>query len=630
MSTPSTRTTPSLAASKPTARRRALARATRSLEDAVQFERLLARLSTQFISLPPAAIDGAIENALQQLVEALDLDRSTITRYGPHGEVSILHSWARSGLVPTPTGDATFEFPWVIERIRRGETIAFSSVDELPPEASVDKGSFQRILQRSHVSIPLRVGEEIVGALAVGTLRHARRWPDELLGWLRRVGEVFGNALARKQSREELDELLGFERLVGDVLAALLSADPGNEDLVIESGLQHIGQYLHVEGATLWERIPDRIMFRKTHRWLAEYTLPPPDQVGSPELPWISAQLVGGSVVRLDRHAELPPEAEEDLRFLMLLGVRSLLAVPISVAGEVAGALSFASAGAERTWPKALLPRITILADVYGGVHSRRVAQQRKRLAEADTAQFRERLAHLVRVHTMGEMSAAIAHEINQPLMAIENYALAARRRATGSSESQKVTELLDKVIAQTARAGDIVRRLRTMVKRHDIQTSTISVERLVAECIDMVQTDCELRDIRLERRLASPLPLVVADGIQIQQVVLNLLRNAIEAMEAAHVDVPKLITIETALTEEKEISVRVTDRGPGIPEVDLDRVFEAFYSTKSSGLGIGLSISRKLIEAHGGMLVARNNPGGGAVFQFTLPVADSARVGGT
>ncbi len=255
--------------------------------------------------------------------------------------------------------------------------------------------------------------------------------------------------------------------------------------------------------------------------------------------------------------------------------------------------------------------------------HARRRAAQQAAEARVETGQYRENLAHVVRVHTAGEMSAALAHEINQPLGAIGNYALAARRRmGEEPPDLARVADLLDKLIGQATRAGDVVTRMRGMVQRHELEPKEINVERAVRQCVDMVKTDCELRDIRVELKPAGALPVVVADEIHLQQVILNLLRNAMEAVELSHPGVVRLITIEAGRHGFDAVSVQVADRGAGIAEGDLERVFESFYSTKPGGLGIGLAICRKLIEAHGGALWASQNPGGGAVFQFTLPVA--------
>ena len=185
-----------------------------------------------------------------------------------------------------------------------------------------------------------------------------------------------------------------------------------------------------------------------------------------------------------------------------------------------------------------------------------------------------------------------------------------------------RVAELLDKVIGQSTRAGDVVTRMRSMAKRHELDPKPIRIERAVRECVGMVKMDCDLRDIRIELPPASPGPTVVVDEIHVQQVLLNLMRNAMEAIELAPLGGAREIAVAVAIRagERDEVRVDVADRGVGITEGDLERIFESFYSTKSSGLGVGLAICRKLIEAHGGKLWAANNPGGGAIFSFTLP----------
>ncbi|MEJ0076644.1 MAG: ATP-binding protein [Alphaproteobacteria bacterium] len=244
--------------------------------------------------------------------------------------------------------------------------------------------------------------------------------------------------------------------------------------------------------------------------------------------------------------------------------------------------------------------------------------------ATAESGQHRENLAHLVRVHTVGEMSTAIAHEVNQPLAAIKNYAFAARRRLAGHSTDPKVEELLDKIEEQASRAGDVLHSLRAMVKKHDSERSRIEVGRLVAETLKLVELESHAGDIRLESSIAPGLPPVFADSIQIQQVVLNLTRNAIEAMEeGGH---KGAIAVGVQGNGHDEIAVSVADHGPGIAPADAERIFDPFYSTKGIGLGVGLSICRAIVEAHGGHLSLAPNAGGGSVFRFTLPAMNEGR----
>jgi signal transduction histidine kinase len=254
--------------------------------------------------------------------------------------------------------------------------------------------------------------------------------------------------------------------------------------------------------------------------------------------------------------------------------------------------------------------------------------QARKRAAEQagkarmETGRYRENLAHLARVHTAGEMSTAIAHEVNQPLVAIKNYALAARRRLAGVMDAAKVEELLDKIEAQASRAGNVLQSLRAMVKKHDSEATEIEVGELVAVALKLVEMESRNVNIRVESAISPELPRVFVDGIQIQQVVLNLTRNAIEAIEEAGI-ADSVIKVAVVATAENEIAVSVADCGPGISPEDAEHIFDPFYSTKGGGLGVGLSISRAIVEAHGGRLSLAPNNGGGCVFQFTLPVAN-------
>jgi signal transduction histidine kinase len=247
----------------------------------------------------------------------------------------------------------------------------------------------------------------------------------------------------------------------------------------------------------------------------------------------------------------------------------------------------------------------------------RRAAEQAGK-ARAESGQHRENLAHLVRVHMVGEMSTAIAHEVNQPLAAIKNYAFAARRRLSGHSADPKVEELLDKIEEQASRAGDVLNSLRAMVKKHDSERTKTEVGPLVSDALKLVEMESPSGAIRLESAIAPGLPPVFVDGIQIQQVVLNLIRNAIEAMDGTgHTGTVK---VGVAGNGHGEIAVNVADSGPGIAPDDAQRIFDPFYSTKEAGLGVGLSISRAIIEAHGGRLLLTPNGGGGSVFRFTLP----------
>ena len=593
--------------------------------DRLRFERLLSELSASFINLEPQCIDRAIQDSLQRIVETLAIDRCTLNRLYPlTGWIEVTHSFAVEGVEPVPTSlPARSLFPWILSRSLQNLPSVFERLDDLPPEAESDRQGFLATGLKSHVTMPIVVAGELHGSLSFGCVRAERTWPVSLLAQLRLLTQVFGSALARKQAQEALDIAIGFERLASSILASLVLVQPGGEGSAIGPGLQQIGEFVGAEQVSLWEHAGVEAHFSATRRWDAPgFDAPDPAEMsGVP--PWVGAQVAAGRVVRLPRLADLPPAASQDRLALEAAGVRSLMVVPIAVDGRIEGALSIASRAREHQWPAALTPGITLLAGVFASLHARETAERRKLAAEVEAAHWRERLAHLVRVHTAGEMSVALAHEITQPLGAIENYAMAARRRAAmAMPDLPRVVELLDKIIGQATRAGDVVTRMRGMAQRHELDPKPIDIGRAVDECIGMVKTDCDLRGIQVRPAPRARLPVVTVDEIHLQQVVLNLLRNAMEAIDLAGPGARRAITVGVTVNAREEVEVQVRDSGAGIAEGELERIFESFYSTKSSGLGVGLAICRKLIEAHGGKLWASHDPEGGALFRFTLPVA--------
>jgi len=601
-----------------------LARTPEAVDELTRFERLLLDISTRFINPPAGSFDDAIVDALRRIVETLEIDRSTLNLMSTaRGRIEVAYSYAVPGVELTPRmASGPVSWPWAWSLLSADRPVVYARLDDLPAEASLDRANWERVGLKSHVTMPMFVGGELLGGLSFGTVRRERTWPHALLADMRRVAEIFGHALVHLYTQEELDRALGFERLASRILASIFLEQPGSEGDVVGQGLRDIGQFLRVEWVSLWERLPQGNAFRTIHDWRAPGTEPPGDLSG---LEWLSERLVNGHVVNVGHGTTLLASADADLRRLRNVGARSLLAVPIATAGHVSGVLALGSAHEDRRWPEAIVPGVTLIAEVFASLNARLSTEHRKKVAEVEAAQWRERLAHVVRVHTAGEMSAALAHEITQPLGAIENYAHAARRRmGDDAPDPQRVRDLLDKVIGQATRAGDVVTRMRGMVQRHDLDLKEIDIARAVRDCVDMVKMDCELRNIHIDVKPILPLPTVTADEIHLQQVILNLLRNAMDAVQTLPPSAIKAITVNAGLDGTDRIFMDVADCGPGIADGDLERVFESFYSTKQNGLGIGLAISRKLIEAHGGTLRAGHNPGGGALLRLTLPTTAS------
>jgi C4-dicarboxylate-specific signal transduction histidine kinase len=243
----------------------------------------------------------------------------------------------------------------------------------------------------------------------------------------------------------------------------------------------------------------------------------------------------------------------------------------------------------------------------------------RKR-AEAELEHQRQQLAHLTRVAILGQLSGALAHELNQPLTSILSNAQAAQRfMAEDRIDLDEVRSILDDIVNDDRRAGEVIRRLRAMLKRGETQIQQLDIAQLIRDALTFAHSDLIVRQVHVSTRLSERLPVVAGDRVQIQQVLLNLLLNASEAMA---VEQPAQRRIEISATRESHVvHVAIRDRGPGVPDSQLENVFDAFYTTKSNGLGLGLSICRSIITAHGGKLWATNNEVRGSTFHFTLPV---------
>ena len=236
---------------------------------------------------------------------------------------------------------------------------------------------------------------------------------------------------------------------------------------------------------------------------------------------------------------------------------------------------------------------------------------------ELEIDEQREELLHVTRVGKLAEFVSSLAHEISQPLTAILSYAQAAKRML--ADREPKIQETLQYIIDDDQRAAEVIQRLRSLLKKGIPEMKPIDINALIKETVGLIATDATVRNILLKLELENDLPLIRGDRIQLQQVVLNLISNSFDAMEdtLAH----REILIRTARKNTNTIIVAVKDSGCGIPAQNIPKIFTHFFTSKPDGLGMGLSISRSIVEAHGGRLDVKNNPDHGATFYFIIPV---------
>jgi C4-dicarboxylate-specific signal transduction histidine kinase len=247
-----------------------------------------------------------------------------------------------------------------------------------------------------------------------------------------------------------------------------------------------------------------------------------------------------------------------------------------------------------------------------------------RKLAEAQAAKDRTALRHMTRVSLLGQLSASIAHQLYQPLAAALSNAEAAQEMLSHRHvDLVELKAICDDIVAEEHRAADVVAGIRALFRKSELQLKPIDINALVDETLHLIRTDLVMRHVTTLTELAPSLPVIDGDRVQLQQVLLNLILNAADAMNETEA-VRKMVTIRTDLVG-SEVRVQVIDCGPGIAETDLKNVFDAFWTTKPDGVGIGLAVCQSIVATHRGNLAVSNNLGQGATFSATFPVGASA-----
>ena len=383
-----------------------------------------------------------------------------------------------------------------------------------------------------------------------------------------------------------------------DVLASQAAISLENAALYTDLQLQ-VGLLQHLP-VSAWTLKPDGTPDFVNHVWL-EFAGQTPDFVRSHPAAWMAA---------------VHPEDREMAARIFWEGVHSGQGFAIETR-------SLRAQDGTYRWH---LQQAVVLRDAEGKVlkfvGTTTDIDDQKRTGEA-LRQAQAELARVTRVTTMGELAASIAHEVNQPLGAIVNYGNASLRLLSSGSENiEDVKHAIAKIIEDANRTSAIIAQVRALSKKAPPEKVTLNVKQLMDEVMALIRHELEARLITLHVQYAENLPPVLGDRVQIEQVLLNLVMNGIEAMSAAAAKDRKL-TVHTGSHEAEDqrgVLVRIQDAGVGLRQEDTSRLFEAFYTTKLNGLGMGLAICRSIVEAHGGKLWAEPNDGPGATFCFVLP----------
>jgi PAS domain S-box-containing protein len=415
-----------------------------------------------------------------------------------------------------------------------------------------------------------------------------------------------------------LSERLAFEVLLSDFSARFASLGTNEVDQEIEAWQHRLVELLGVERSSFAELLPSGGL-QVTHSYAVPGFESYPRVLASETLPWLSAQALAGRTLVFSRLPDdFPEEAVQERQMAVSVGMKSALMIPLRIGDSLRCVLTFGALRRRREWPEELVAQLRVVGEVFANAVARRQAEERLRRQQLE-------LAHVGRLAAAGELAAMIAHELTQPLTAIVSNAQAAGGLLAGDApESVEAREALDDIVADGLRASEIIRRLRRLIRKGELDVAAADLKEVLREVEVFIRAESQEFGARVVLDLAAALPPVMADRVQIQQVVLNLVRNGLQAMRDQPREAREL-RVRTRAGDNGEVLTAVIDAGPPVDEEIFGRMFNPFYTTKSEGLGMGLAIARSIVEGHGGALWATRNERRGLTVTFSLRAGTEA-----
>jgi two-component system, LuxR family, sensor kinase FixL len=539
------------------------------LAERLRFEELLSGLSRAFVQLPSNRMEQALDSWLARIGPFLDVECLGVLMVsnGVWGRPAA-HCWRSSDHHTALQTKCVLDLPWSVVQLSALQAPMVVRARDLPEEATVDRESLDGLSLPTVLITPLAGSDGLIGALVCGAAERELA-KSELRASLGLVGNVLSGILERKAAE---DSLRTSELMKTSILQSLTAG------VVVVDG--------------------DSIVLAQNETWLqlAQAAGCVDIAVGSSFLDALASAASSGN--RLATRIA-------DALSAVLTGVQPRIVLEHT-----------SETGAEtRWWSVQVVP----LTGARAGAVVTRADITDVRRAELEALRSRQDLAHVARVATVGELTASIAHQLNQPLSAIMTNAQAAGRILEWTEpDLEEVRAILVDIVKDDRRASDVIQRVRDLLRNGELQMQWIDLSALIREVADLLSSETVIRDVALSLSFDRVPIYTKGDRVQLQQVVLNLLQNAMEAMTDEHRS-GRVIHVSCRAEENGPVHVSVQDSGPGVRNGAEQTIFEPFYTTKSGGMGMGLSIVRSIVEAHGGSIRVRNHPSGGAVFEFTL-----------
>ncbi len=404
-----------------------------------------------------------------------------------------------------------------------------------------------------------------------------------------------------------------FEHFIEDLSASFVRSTVDEIGDEIDRWIREIVLGLNLDRGALAQIDPKSGKLTVRHSWARDHLVKLPIGLElARAAPWFDRMLMKGRTVAFSNVKELPPEFQADdwITFRRYVP-KSNVTVPIRMGGEVVGALGFGSVKRERTWSPRLIRRLELVGGIFGYALERVLATEK-------IALLRDELSHMSRTAVMGELSASLTHQLNQPLGAIlMNAEEIQRMLESAEPDLGNLRAAVGDIIQDDLRATETIKGLRSFFRKSESEKTPLYLIEVVSEVVRMVRSDSLLRNVSLAFEAPAERMRVAGDRIQLQQAILNLVLNAFDAVSEKE----DLREVSISMSVDRdEVRVAVRDSGSGVDPVAIAHIFEPFFTTKPKGLGMGLAIARSIVTAHGGQISAQRNPDRGSTFEIVLP----------